>query len=335
MDSIKKAMRRFSMIAIMLACLWGISGCNSEQSGVPMSVIRDDVEKCDSYASMRVNTDSVEVIKRQTNAEIKEDLIYVSIKGKNEYYEITRNYKMRYLLYNDGWILEEVKEYSDAENWDVTTPLKEAFTEEDIDTYLSSVDLLGFASFSEDVSNLAYYDTLHIDKVSVDMHENYGSVLFQCELIYQYYLGFTEKVILPVECRFSTYDGSWTMKADKVGISREVTLNQWLIGSWKGAESGSIYLSTVTVVNISSYEEDRCYVEYLNTTYDESDYNEGVMLLDTYMTNNGEIGNVRLVWAQEDSNDKFAPLYLTGYLSDNSYGMTVDASWIDYQLKKQ
>lgn len=363
MMNLKKTALFVLALATLIILVIGITGCNSEvtgapmstirsdietyednsmmedseETGAPMSMIRSDIETYEGYSMMMVNTDSVDIIKRQTTVENKEDLVFVTVKGNNEYYEIIRNYKMRYLLYNDGWIMEEMTEYSDAKHKNITTPLKEYITEEIIHTYLASFDLLEFASFSEDTDNIADYKALDIEKISVDIHENYGSVIYQCAFIYEYYLGFTEKVTIPIKCVFSTYDGSWSINVDNANIARDVVLNQWLIGTWSGTELGSVYLATTTIVNVISHDEDRCYVQYRNTAYKETAYNEGVMLLHIKKYDSGEIYEIYLDWLPEHNNDEFEPLILTGYDYDsNRYIMEVYSStWVNYELKKE
>lgn len=58
-----------------------------------------------------------EVIKRQSNPEDKEDIVYCSVTGGEQFRQFTRQYQFLYIFYDEGgWILEEVTPYRE-EDW--------------------------------------------------------------------------------------------------------------------------------------------------------------------------------------------------------------------------
>lgn len=58
-----------------------------------------------------------EVIKRQSNPEDKEDIVYCSVTGGEQFRQFTRQYQLLYIFYDEGgWILEEVTPYRE-EDW--------------------------------------------------------------------------------------------------------------------------------------------------------------------------------------------------------------------------
>lgn len=65
----------------------------------------------------------IEILKRKTDKENKIDTVYVKVKADNTSIGIScmLSYEMKYLLYNDGWLLEDVKRYHDG-IWEVTKP---------------------------------------------------------------------------------------------------------------------------------------------------------------------------------------------------------------------
>ena len=303
------------MILILLGCILGIGGCSSEEFGVSVSTIREDIEKIPGYSAMMVETESVEIIKRQTNADMKEDLVYVTVKGRNEHYEVVRNYKLLYLRYNDGWILEEIKEYSDDQHWEITTPLQEQITEEDIQTLLDAWDLTEFTSFKYDFSpsNIKNITCTGIEKVSTELRENYGKAVYMCDISYEFYC-FTERIRVPVSCDFSTYDGSWSYFFENDGIEREVILNNGILGTWQG---GTFWVPDAEI-EISAFNETSCWASLrFQRRNKEPYYCSGKMQLKfRYQPdNNTEYRHVQLVWEemQEEVGSVSSPLLLTGY----------------------
>jgi len=311
--------KKFSSAVLMimfLICLLCISGCKSEEtggaeeSGVKMSTIRSDLEEYYGYAAMMVETESVDIIKRQTNLEDKEDLIYVSIKGKNEHYEVVRNYKMQYLLYNDGWILEEITEYFDSDNKNTTTPLKEYVTNEMVHEFLCNSGL----EDNSYESGGSYFENCHvtfqsnIEKVSVQLEENYGAVRFNCYITYEYaYM--TENLLVPVDCTFSTYDGSWMMNIDYVNIRRDAVLNDGILGVWHAEQSDTFYVDYSITVNITSRTDTTCAV--------------------SYYTSDGESGSGQMNLIVKDDLSKYSPAtYFWLTWSDGSSPQQCEYIWI-------
>jgi len=310
--------KKFSYAVLMimfLICLLCISGCKSEEtggakeSGVKMSTIRSDLEEYYGYAAMMVETESVDIIKRQTNLEDKEDLIYVSIKGKNEHYEVVRNYKMQYLLYNDGWILEEITEYFDSNNKNITTPIEECITSEMVYEFLRDSELKGnpYESGGPYYEECSVTFQTDVEKVSVRLEENYGKVQFNCHVTYEYaYM--TENLLVPVDCTFSTGDGSWFLNIDYANITRDVVLNDSILGVWYYDNSDYSYNSYSVTVRISSKTDTTCTV--------------------SYYTSEGESGSGEMVFGLNNDYEKriASPFWLTW--SDGSSPRGCEYIWI-------
>ena len=94
--------------------------------GIDNETLINDVIDCDSFDFVDNSLEVTEfsIIKRQTNIEEKTDFVWVSIKAKNLLYQIERNFKMTYILYNEGWLLEEFDVYSDSKHSDHILPLQ-------------------------------------------------------------------------------------------------------------------------------------------------------------------------------------------------------------------
>lgn len=107
--------RRFSLITVfLLVLLLQLSGCSKSTKG------RDEII-ADLQASDQFTTDTVEIcdyieIKRQTDRSAKTDIVFVNVDAKNDRVFCNRSFKITYVLYNSGWLLEEVEPY-EPENW--------------------------------------------------------------------------------------------------------------------------------------------------------------------------------------------------------------------------
>lgn len=67
-----------------------------------------DVQAKDSYYSTySLNIDSFSITKRQTNADDKNDFVWCAVAASNSVFSYSAEYKVTYVLYNDGWLLEE------------------------------------------------------------------------------------------------------------------------------------------------------------------------------------------------------------------------------------
>lgn len=51
----------------------------------------------------------MEIIKRQTNEDDKEDFVWCSVKAETDDFTYENEYELKYVLYNDGWLLEETQ----------------------------------------------------------------------------------------------------------------------------------------------------------------------------------------------------------------------------------
>lgn len=78
-------------------------------------------EKFFPYCDLSIN--DIKILKRQTNKKNKSDNIFVEVNASNNELGVNciLSYELNYLLYNDGWVLEEIKKYNDGK-WEVSKP---------------------------------------------------------------------------------------------------------------------------------------------------------------------------------------------------------------------
>ena len=106
-------MRKIKLFSFILIAIFCFSGCSSN-SAVGEDVILQDVIINDNYfVDYGFEIQSNEITKRQTNEETKTDYIWLTVSSENEDFTYNSEYTLKYVLYNDGWLLEEFDEVSE------------------------------------------------------------------------------------------------------------------------------------------------------------------------------------------------------------------------------
>lgn len=103
------------VLCALLLCSCGRGGVRSEKE-----IMADMQEKqiLEAYTGMTITEfTSLDVLKRQTNKEIKNDLVYVTVKAETDVAHVTSSWKLIYTYYDDqGWILDDFESYFEGEN---------------------------------------------------------------------------------------------------------------------------------------------------------------------------------------------------------------------------
>ena len=91
----------FVVLILSLAACGGIGVKTDDE-------ISSDIQTMDEYfGNFDLAVDSIEISKRQTNEADKTDYVWATIYASNDEFSYTADYSMTYVLYNDGWQLEE------------------------------------------------------------------------------------------------------------------------------------------------------------------------------------------------------------------------------------
>lgn len=106
---LSKLATKSMIIAILIAYLiCGLSACASKTSGKTEKQISSDIQEQDDYFNTyNLKVDSFSVSKRQTNLEDKNDFVWCEVTASNDLFSYSAQYKLTYVLYNEGWLLEE------------------------------------------------------------------------------------------------------------------------------------------------------------------------------------------------------------------------------------
>lgn len=130
--------RRIIALCMALCCALLLFGCSAAKTVKSEQEIMADLQEkgIPEDNETAVITD-LEIIKRQTNAEDKQDLVYVTIQAEAETAKYVRSYQVEYGLYDDGWVLDDVSRFEDGENKII--PLTEPSSAE-LDQYFQNVN---------------------------------------------------------------------------------------------------------------------------------------------------------------------------------------------------
>lgn len=102
---------RVVIALVVLAALALIFALCSRHSAKSEREILSDIRAYDDYYSnFNLNIDSIQITKRQTNPEQKVDYVWCTVSASNRDFTCSRDYSLTYILYNDGWLLDDYDE---------------------------------------------------------------------------------------------------------------------------------------------------------------------------------------------------------------------------------
>ena len=213
--------------------------------------IKNDVSQSDVWKALNVEITDFTIIKRQTTPEQKIDTVYVTVTGENDDYMCVRNYVIEYELYNEGWLVEEIKPYEAAQNQDATIPLhgvQESLPKNENEMYdnptypnaLISTLQSGVSVVSSDIEN--------------------GIELYEFSRQYEYeYIIETKTITLTylfINFQWTLFDFSESIK---------VNFKENIIGTWQAIFTASGYNGAYEydyLFAIHEIDGNRCYITY-------------------------------------------------------------------------
>ena len=296
---------------VVLICL---SGCDAR--ALSEEEIKDDIVAKEELDRSDATITDYSVIKRQTNIEDKNDIIYMTISGENDDYAFVKNYVATYCLYNEGWQLEELIPYYDIENGikDSIVPKHGVENPKDYLEFVYSAsgeEQVAWASWPNSVNSTQASELQHV-KTTLGRED---SVDLYCLTMTYYYSALVEKVEIPIAFYFNTnLSGnawSWTMYIETNSAVRTLTLSDGIIGWWTSHYTGGKQLADNIIANsnryfqnwgadvyISSHTDDTCEVDSYTRVYSNAEYTTSGTMRLSYSINDetGKIKMVRLQW---------------------------------------
>ncbi len=115
--------RKSIVLFLLICCALLLCGCASEEVKTEEEILADMQERKLPEECEGAAISGIEILKRQTNQEDKQDIVYVTIQAETETAKLVRSYELEYNLYDEGWILDGAERYDEGEN--STTALSE------------------------------------------------------------------------------------------------------------------------------------------------------------------------------------------------------------------
>lgn len=111
-------------LCVLLLCSCGRDGVKSEKQ-IKADILKTGVMDVMAVSDVPIEEiSSMKILKRQTNKELKNDFVYVTVEADTETAHFVRSMKLTYNYYDDqGWVLDEYESYPEGEY--NTTPKKE------------------------------------------------------------------------------------------------------------------------------------------------------------------------------------------------------------------
>jgi len=113
-----RMIKTIGAIISALLIIFALSGCAGKTVGEEMLLEDLNVYRVDLAARKDVVFTELEIEKRRTDDQAGTDDVYVRVFGESEELSCEVAYRLMYVMYNDGWSLEEVQMH-DYESWKV------------------------------------------------------------------------------------------------------------------------------------------------------------------------------------------------------------------------
>lgn len=267
--------RIIRIICVLFATLCLI-GCGNKKA-VNETELQSVIEKEVDIESLDLSTSDFSVIKRQTNE--KTDYIWAHWEGGNNHYFLEKNFKITYVLYNDGWRIEEIIPYSGEEYYDRATPTQ-GVSREVRDNYVTTFNLIdgeGYFDLSEVLPHkegIQDYILVESDRrADSDGYTADGyteeTYYYDFTVIYPY---FDIKLILPICFQFVQTENNkweWIPHIDQSLVEKEFCFNEGILGDWETNTSSGHRAS----VFVYDYNDNQCYSHFWYVDgYSSEDY---------------------------------------------------------------
>lgn len=317
------------MIAILFVVVCGLivlSGCQSDY--VSDEVVINEIKELNLFENHLTEDEEYTIIKRRSEKE--EDVIYINIEGKNDVYSISVNYKVTYLLYNEGWLLESVEECENINGFINEIKPLSGPTQDEVNKMIDGTDWSLYSSYDKKYIKDSSYKLTDADEL--ELGNDSGSAKYWCEITYTYsYM--KEIVRFPIYFTFGIINqvdtrGWYGYKDDTASaIERSVSIAEDICGEWYCEYD---YTQAFTMksyyyklnLNISSVITKNGKTECVVDSYSFNDGNKiyetkGTMQLVPTFDEDGTISFVKLHWTDGDYNHPSvcAPIEITSLYS--------------------
>lgn len=237
-------------LCMLLLCSCGRDGVKSEKE------IMADIDEKGIMNEMVVsdvpieNISSMEVLKRQTNKESKNDLVYVTVQADTETAHFVRSMKLIYNYYDDkGWLLDEYEFYPEGEY--STTPKKEpdsTVVDDFFEALHRKFDNSEELSWVRDVGLIQEYVSWSVESIETDL-QNCSSQITVTASRETDIIKTEETFVLLAE--FSPNLCAWSIPGDSVKDYLQKLSYEWKIepGFYVAVDGFNLYALTLNEIN--------------------------------------------------------------------------------------
>lgn len=144
-----------SLVLIVFLC-----GC-SPQAKSENEILQDIAKKDPTFAEYDLIVESHTISKRQTNKDQKTDYVWITVYATCPEFSYTADYTLEYVLYNDGWLLEDYY-CADYDYTGNSSTIQQEDVYSDVVNYLpEGYDDITFLYQTESKNNVTYYYSAH------------------------------------------------------------------------------------------------------------------------------------------------------------------------------
>lgn len=106
-----KPYKLIAFISAVMGLLFLLTACGASaaKSKGESAICADIVNEDHYFSNYSLNIDSSHITKRQTNEDDKNDFVWIEVNASNDVFTYSANYELTYVLYNDGWLLDNYK----------------------------------------------------------------------------------------------------------------------------------------------------------------------------------------------------------------------------------
>lgn len=196
---------------------------------------------------------SLKILKRQTNKELKNDFVYVTVEADTETAHFVCSMKLTYNYYDDqGWVLDEYEPYAEGEN--STKPLKgpdNSVVDDFFEALHRKFNNSEKLSLARDLGLIQEYVSWSVESIETDL-QNCSAQITVTASRETYIIKTEETFVLLAE--FSPNLCAWSIPGDSVKDYLQKLSYEWKIEPGFYVADEGLYLYALTLNEINTEE---------------------------------------------------------------------------------
>lgn len=241
------------VLCALLLCSCGRGGVRSEKE-IMADLLEKGVMDVVAVSDAPIEEiSSLKILKRQTNKELKNDFVYVTVEANTETAHFVCSMKLTYNYYDDqGWVLDEYEPYAEGEN--STKPLKgpdNSVVDDFFEALHRKFDNSETLSMSRELGLIQEYVSWSVESIETDLQNSSSQITVtasrETDIIKT-----EETFVLLAE--FSQNLCAWSIPGDSVKDYLQKLSYEWKIEPGFYVADDGLYLYTLTLNEINTEE---------------------------------------------------------------------------------